>query len=70
MHVNNTATLHTTFLLQVVEECLVLAESVGLRDTLEDLGVDGRIFKWILKSGMGAWTGLVWLRIGPGGGLL
>jgi hypothetical protein len=22
------------------------------------------------RSGMGAWTGLIWLRIGTGGGLL
>jgi hypothetical protein len=38
---------------------------------LGDPGVDGRrILKWILKIGMGAWTGLSWLRIGTGGGLL
>jgi hypothetical protein len=33
-------------------------------DHLEDPGVDGRII-W-----MGAQTGLIWLKIGTGGGLL
>jgi hypothetical protein len=36
-----------------------------------DPRVDGRIIlKWILKKWDGAWTGLSWLRIGTGGGLL
>jgi hypothetical protein len=39
---------------------------------LEDPGVDGRtILKWIFERlGVGAQTGLIWLRIGTGGGLL
>ena len=42
------------------------------RDHLEDLRIDGRI---ILKCNfrkldMEEWTGLIWLRIGKGGGLL
>jgi hypothetical protein len=37
---------------------------------LEDPGVDGRIiFRWIFRKWyVGAWTGLIWLRIGTDGG--
>ena len=40
------------------------------RDHLEDPDVDGRIMlKWIFSKWDGnAWTGLLWLRIGVGGG--
>jgi hypothetical protein len=41
-------------------------------DYLEDPDVDGRIIsEWIFKKwGGGAWTGLLWLRMGTGVGLL
>jgi hypothetical protein len=41
-------------------------------DHLEDLGVGGSILlNWILKMWDGeAWTGLLWLRTGTGGGRL
>jgi hypothetical protein len=42
------------------------------KDQLEDTGVDERILlRWIFRKwDVGAWTGLIWLRIGTGGGHL
>jgi hypothetical protein len=42
------------------------------RDHLKNPGVDSRIIlKWIFKNwDRETWTGLIWLRIGTGGGLL
>jgi hypothetical protein len=38
---------------------------------LEDPGIDGRIIRWIIMNwDREAWTGLIWLRIRAGGGLL
>ena len=50
----------------------VLVEKPEGKNHLEDPGVDGKIIlKWIFKKlEWGAWTGLIWLRIGIGGGLL
>jgi hypothetical protein len=49
-------------------------EDLREADHLGDPGTDGRIIsKWIFKKregGGGAWTGLSWLRIETGGGLL
>jgi hypothetical protein len=42
------------------------------KDHLGDLGVDGNIIlNWSLRNwDVGVWTGLIWLRIGTGGGHL
>ena len=40
------------------------------RDHLEDPGVDRIILRWIFRKWDGAWTGLIWFRIGTGGGHL
>jgi len=42
------------------------------RDPFEYLGVEGRtIGKWIFKKwNRETWFGIIWLRIGTGGGLL
>jgi len=44
--------------------------NVRERDHLEDPGVDGRIIvRWICREwDVEVWTGLIWLRIGTGGG--
>jgi hypothetical protein len=46
--------------------------NLRVRDHLEDTGVDGRIIvRWnFRKWDVGAWNGLIWLRIGAAGGYL
>jgi len=45
-------------------------EDLRKKDHLEDAGVEGRIIlRWIFRKwDVGVWTGLIWLRIGTGGG--
>jgi hypothetical protein len=54
------------------DECRVLVGNLRKRNRLENRDLDGRIIlKWIFKKwDGGAWTGLIWLRIGTGGRLL
>jgi hypothetical protein len=50
----------------------VLVGKTDGKNHLEDPGIDGRIIlKWIFRKwDVGAWTGLIWVRIGTGGGHL
>jgi hypothetical protein len=48
----------------------VVVEKPRERDNLEDPSVDGRIIlRWVFRKwDVGEWAGLIWLRIGTGGG--
>jgi hypothetical protein len=50
---------------------VLVGKSEG-KNRLGDPGIDGRIvLGWIFRKwDMGVWTGLIWLRIGTGGGHL
>ena len=52
--------------------CWVLVVNVREEDHLEDLSVVGRVIlkRFLNKSFWRAWTGFVWLKIGPNGRLL
>jgi hypothetical protein len=51
--------------------CMILVRRPEGKNNLEDLGVDGKINQMHLQEvGWAAWTGLIWLRIGIGGGRL
>jgi len=55
------------------ERCVqsLVGKDEGKKD-LEDRGIEGKIIlKWTLKKrDRRAWIGLMWLNIGPSGGLL
>ena len=51
--------------------CRILLRDMGVEDHLTGTGIDWRItLKLSSISGMGAWSGLIWLRIGTSSGLL
>jgi hypothetical protein len=47
-------------------------ENLREKHHLEEPGLDGKvILRWIIRKwDVGTWTGLIWLRIGIGGGHL
>jgi hypothetical protein len=50
----------------------IFSGDIRERDHLEDHDVDGRIILSLIfkKWDTGTWTGLLWLSVGTGGGLL
>ena len=47
----------------------IVMGNLKARDHLEDLSADGKIIqKWILRSGVRSWIGLIWNRTGMGRG--
>jgi len=62
---------HVAYMGQIRNLYMVLVRKSKERDHSEDLGIDGRILKWILKKwDWRAWTSFIWLRIGIRVGLL
>jgi len=63
--------VHVAFLGESRGVFRVLVGSPEGNRTLKDPGIDGRIIllRWIVRKwDVKAWTGLMWLRIGTGGG--
>jgi hypothetical protein len=51
--------------------CQFVQKNLWERYYFEDPGIGGRIIlQWIFRKWDGAWTSLIWLKIGTGGGLL
>jgi hypothetical protein len=50
--------------------CRIWCGNLSEKENLGDPGVDGKIIlRWIFRNlDVGAWTGLLWFRIGTGGG--
>jgi len=68
--ISYTAQTTTTTTTTTTEKNRVLVGKPEVKYNFEDLGLEGRIIlKWTFKSGRGAWTELIWLRIGRGGEL-
>jgi hypothetical protein len=64
-------TLRLTVRVKSINDHKVLVGKLEGRDFLEELALDGRIFKQILKKReWRAWISLIWLRVGTCGGLL
>jgi hypothetical protein len=71
-YTSNKNPMSTFYIKTVISKKRVLVGKPDGKNHLEGPGVDGRmILRWIFRKwDVGAWIGLVWLRIGTGDGLL